>query len=115
MATNADDNNQEKEKEKEEKEAEERRQKLKSKEKEKELAQKDVKWRNARVFISSTFRDMHGERDYLTRYVFPELQERYHLSPFTLTPPSKTQLTTHNQVQPVACARDSGGSPMGSY
>jgi hypothetical protein len=20
---------------------------------------------------------MHGERDYLTRYVFPELQERY--------------------------------------
>eukprot|EP01105_Mastigella_eilhardi_P008303 TRINITY_DN2021_c4_g2_i1.p1 TRINITY_DN2021_c4_g2~~TRINITY_DN2021_c4_g2_i1.p1 ORF type:complete len:1404 (-),score=366.79 TRINITY_DN2021_c4_g2_i1:51-4172(-) len=34
------------------------------------------KWNNARVFISSTFRDMHGERDYLTRYVFPELQER---------------------------------------
>jgi telomerase protein component 1 len=34
------------------------------------------KWRTARVFISSTFRDMHGERDYLTRAVFPELQER---------------------------------------
>jgi telomerase protein component 1 len=34
------------------------------------------KWRTARVFISSTFRDMHGERDYLTRYVFPELQDR---------------------------------------
>jgi telomerase protein component 1 len=34
------------------------------------------KWSTARVFISSTFKDMHGERDYLTRYVFPELQER---------------------------------------
>lgn len=33
-------------------------------------------WRQARVFISSTFRDMHGERDALTRTVFPELQER---------------------------------------
>lgn len=29
-----------------------------------------------RVFISSTFRDMHSERDYLTRFVFPELRER---------------------------------------
>ena len=33
-------------------------------------------WRNVRVFISSTFRDMHGERDLLTRYVFPELRSR---------------------------------------
>ncbi len=33
-------------------------------------------WREARVFISSTFLDMHGERDYLTRIVFPELKER---------------------------------------
>jgi len=33
-------------------------------------------WRTARVFISSTFRDMHAERDYLVRAVFPELQER---------------------------------------
>ncbi|KAL5022413.1 hypothetical protein ScPMuIL_001568 [Solemya velum] len=32
------------------------------------------RWRTARVFISSTFRDMHGERDLLTRYVFPELR-----------------------------------------
>jgi hypothetical protein len=29
-----------------------------------------------RVFISSTFRDMHAERDYLCRVVFPELRER---------------------------------------
>lgn len=33
-------------------------------------------WRTARVFISSTFRDMHGERDLLTRFVFPELRAR---------------------------------------
>ena len=33
-----------------------------------------VRWRTARVFISSTFRDMHGERDLLTRFVFPELR-----------------------------------------
>jgi hypothetical protein len=35
------------------------------------------KWQSVRVFISSTFKDMHGERDYLTRHIFPELQERY--------------------------------------
>ncbi|XP_013407026.1 telomerase protein component 1 isoform X1 [Lingula anatina] len=34
------------------------------------------RWRTARVFISSTFRDMHGERDLLTRFVFPELRAR---------------------------------------
>jgi hypothetical protein len=33
-------------------------------------------WTTVKVFISSTFKDMHGERDYLTRFVFPELQER---------------------------------------
>ena len=35
-------------------------------------------WRTVRVFISSTFKDMHGERDLLTRYVFPELRARAH-------------------------------------
>ena len=34
------------------------------------------RWRTVRVFISSTFRDMHGERDLLTRFVFPELRAR---------------------------------------
>jgi hypothetical protein len=29
-----------------------------------------------RVFISSTFRDMHAQRDHLARVVFPELRER---------------------------------------
>jgi len=33
-------------------------------------------WRTVRVFVSSTFRDMHAERDYLGRIVFPELRER---------------------------------------
>lgn len=31
-------------------------------------------WKTVRVFISSTFKDMHGERDLLTKYVFPELR-----------------------------------------
>lgn len=35
-----------------------------------------VRWRGVRVFISSTFRDMHGERDVLVRSVFPELRRR---------------------------------------
>lgn len=33
-------------------------------------------WASVRVFISSTFLDMHGERDVLTQYVFPELRKR---------------------------------------
>ena len=35
-------------------------------------------WRTVRIFISSTFRDMHAERDHLVRVVFPELKERCH-------------------------------------
>ncbi|MFI5453968.1 MAG: DUF4062 domain-containing protein [Isosphaerales bacterium] len=35
-----------------------------------------AKWETARVFISSTFRDMHAERDHLVKVVFPELRER---------------------------------------
>ncbi len=33
-------------------------------------------WKTVRFFISSTFRDMHAERDHLVRVVFPELRER---------------------------------------
>lgn len=32
--------------------------------------------RQVRVFISSTFRDMHAVRDHLVTAVFPELRER---------------------------------------
>ena len=37
---------------------------------------KQKRWRTVRIFISSTFRDMHGERDMLTRFVFPEIRAR---------------------------------------
>src|ERR1700730_3519267 len=33
-------------------------------------------WKTIRVFISSTFRDMHAERDHLVKVVFPALRER---------------------------------------
>ena len=32
-------------------------------------------WHTVSVFISSTFHDMHAERDYLVKKVFPDLQE----------------------------------------
>ncbi len=32
--------------------------------------------KTVRVFVSSTFRDMHAERDHLVTVVFPELRER---------------------------------------
>ena len=32
-------------------------------------------WKTVRVFISSTFRDMQAERDWLVRFVFPLLRE----------------------------------------
>jgi WD40 repeat protein len=32
-------------------------------------------WQTVRVFISSTFRDMHAERDHLVKVVFPALRE----------------------------------------
>lgn len=49
----------------------------------------DGAWVTVRVFISSTFNDMHGERDVLTRTVFPALNEllrprRVHVVPVDL-------------------------------
>jgi len=46
-------------------------------------------WRSRPVFVTSTFRDMHAERDYLHSHVFPELVERlrerlHHLEPIDL-------------------------------
>ncbi|MCL2115400.1 MAG: DUF4062 domain-containing protein [Methanobrevibacter sp.] len=34
-----------------------------------------MKWEKVTIFISSTFNDMHGERDYLVKNVFPELRD----------------------------------------
>ena len=33
-------------------------------------------WKTVPVFISSTFRDMHAERDHLVKVVFPALREK---------------------------------------
>ena len=37
---------------------------------------KEPQQRVVRVFISSTFRDMHAERDELVKYIFPELRKK---------------------------------------
>lgn len=34
-----------------------------------------LSWQTVSVFVSSTFNDMHAERDYLVKRVFPELRE----------------------------------------
>ncbi|MCD4750458.1 MAG: DUF4062 domain-containing protein [Thermoanaerobaculales bacterium] len=34
------------------------------------------RWQTVQVFLSSTFRDMHAERDHLVKVVFPALRER---------------------------------------
>ena len=34
-----------------------------------------IPWETVHIFISSTFNDMHAERDYLVKRVFPELRE----------------------------------------
>ena len=36
---------------------------------------KPVKWEKVYIFVSSTFNDMHAERDYLVKRVFPKLSE----------------------------------------
>ena len=35
----------------------------------------DAEWKTVSIFISSSFNDMHAERDYLVQYVFEELRE----------------------------------------
>lgn len=35
-----------------------------------------AQWRTLRIFMSSTFRDMQAERDWLVRFVFPRLREQ---------------------------------------
>ena len=35
----------------------------------------NLSWENVYIFISSTFNDMHAERDYLVKRVFPELSQ----------------------------------------
>lgn len=40
------------------------------------MVYENIEQRTARVFISSTFRDMDAEREELVKYIFPELQRR---------------------------------------
>jgi tetratricopeptide (TPR) repeat protein len=35
-----------------------------------------ARWQSRALFVSSTFEDMHAERDHLQQFVFPELEER---------------------------------------
>jgi len=54
-------------------------------------------WKTIRIFISSTFRDIHTERDHLVKVVFPELRERcakrhLHLVDVDLGVPSNSTL-----------------------
>lgn len=35
-----------------------------------------ARWKSLALFVSSTFEDMHAERDHLQQFVFPELEER---------------------------------------
>ena len=56
----------------------------------------EAPWRSRPVFISSTFRDMQAERDYLVSRVFPDLEEqlrayRTHLEPIDLRVGVETQ------------------------
>eukprot|EP00741_Cyanophora_paradoxa_P023056 tig00021537_g22266.t1 len=43
-------------------------------------------WLTLHVFVSSTFRDMHGERDVLTRVTFPALNDRCRACRVTVVP-----------------------------
>jgi len=61
-------------------------------------------WRSRPIFITSTFRDFHAERDYLHRVVFPELEERlkarfHHLEPIDLRWGVETKTLEEQQVK----------------
>ncbi len=47
-----------------------------------------VEWISRPVFLTSTFRDMHAEHDYLRTHIFPQLEarlrRRHHLEPIDL-------------------------------
>jgi hypothetical protein len=62
------------------------------------------RWRSRPVFISSTFRDMLAERDWLKHHVFPELaermrQRRHLLDPIDLRVGVKTVTTAAEEAK----------------
>jgi hypothetical protein len=58
-------------------------------------------WQTVRVFISSTFGDMHTERDHLVRVVFPELKERCRQRHIRLIGVDLRWGVTEKQAQPA--------------
>ena len=69
-------------------------------------------WKTVRVFISSTFRDMHAERDHLIKVVFPKLRQwcekrRLHLVDIDLRW-GVTEAETNSKA--FACACDVRGT-----
>jgi hypothetical protein len=72
-------------------------------------------WKTIPLFISSTFRDMHAERDQLNRVVFPPLEERLkgprcRLEPIDLrvgveTDSTKTERERELQILKVCLAK----------
>ena len=56
-------------------------------------------WRIVRIFISSTFRDMHAERDHLVRVVFPELKERKSRRNLYLVDIDQPQVVTEEETE----------------
>jgi len=69
-----------------------------------------VGWQSVRVFISSTFRDMHAERDHLVKVVFPRLRaallkDHIHLEDIDLRW-GLTQEESDNDQVLAACLRE---------
>lgn len=56
-------------------------------------------WKRVAVFVSSTFSDMHAERDYLVKRVFPDLHDwcerrRLRLVDVDWSPPTVAQASS---------------------
>ncbi len=75
-------------------------------------------WLTRPVFLSSTFRDMHAERDYLRHQVFPKLAEdlrerRCHLETIELASEEENEIPGHAPRSPVGtCAPAPGNSAL---
>ena len=64
-------------------------------------------WRSRPVFVSSTFKDMHAERDWLQRHAFPRLEEalrqrRHHLEPIDLRLGTETAAPGSEEARELA-------------
>ncbi len=74
-------------------------------------------WETVRIFISSTFEDMHAERDYLVKQVFPELREwceqrRLHLVDIDLRWGVREEDTQNKNVVEVCLRRIDEARPF---